>query len=308
MADIKKEVAGKTKRTTVTKSEQPAKPKDIMVALKELPLMKDIADHRGLSLTKKLVILRSTITGITKDAESYKYSYTSGDQLLNKIKGYMDALGVLLYPSLDTHIDRELMEYSVFKYNEKTKKTVETKKQDHLVSGAMSYIWLNADDKDDILVVPWYLFGMQDDPSKAFGSGLTYSERYFIMKFFNISTDADDPDNKNNSSGKNEHRGDYNKYKKQQTNTDNKKSTALLTDAQLWKLQDCMSKLNITWVDLKGKYGEMNKLTKKQASDLISKMQQKIDSVPPKEAVNGKEEAKEDEKTTDDKKEEKNGK
>ena len=32
--------------------------------------------------------------------------------------------------------------------------------------------------------------------SKAHGTGLTYAERYFLMKFFNIPTDEDDADAK----------------------------------------------------------------------------------------------------------------
>ena len=63
----------------------------------------------------------------------------------------------------------------------------------------MSYKWINADNPEEELTVPWQLYGAQDDISKAFGSGLTYSERYFILKFFQAPTDADDPDSRNTS-------------------------------------------------------------------------------------------------------------
>src|SRR5699024_10474530 len=46
------------------------------------------------------------------------------------------------------------------------------------------------------LEVPFYSVGQQDDVSKAHGTGLTYAERYFLMKFFNIPTDEDDADAK----------------------------------------------------------------------------------------------------------------
>ena len=42
--------------------------------------------------------------------------------------------------------------------------------------------------------IPYFFTGIQDDSSKALGSALTYSERYFLLKFFNIPTDDDDPD------------------------------------------------------------------------------------------------------------------
>ena len=37
--------------------------------------------------------------------------------------------------------------------------------------------------------------GQQADASQAFGSGLTYCGRYFLLKFFNVATTNDDPDN-----------------------------------------------------------------------------------------------------------------
>ena len=43
--------------------------------------------------------------------------------------------------------------------------------------------------------VPFFA-GQQDDVSKAHGTALTYAERYFLMKFFNIPTDEDDADAK----------------------------------------------------------------------------------------------------------------
>ena len=44
--------------------------------------------------------------------------------------------------------------------------------------------------------VPFFAVGQQDDVSKAHGTALTYAERYFLMKFFNIPTDEDDADAK----------------------------------------------------------------------------------------------------------------
>ena len=38
------------------------------------------------------------------------------------------------------------------------------------------------------------MVGQQSDASQSFGSGLTYSSRYFLLKYFNVSTPNDDPD------------------------------------------------------------------------------------------------------------------
>ncbi|WP_207559116.1 ERF family protein, partial [Geobacillus thermoleovorans] len=70
----------------------------------------------------------------------------------------------------------------------------ERPKTDFVVTGDMKYVWINADDPSDRIEIPWQYMGQQDDISKAFGSALTYTERYFLMKFFSVPTDEDDPD------------------------------------------------------------------------------------------------------------------
>ncbi|MNP04955.1 ERF superfamily protein [compost metagenome] len=41
---------------------------------------------------------------------------------------------------------------------------------------------------------PWYSQGVDIAGEKGVGKALTYGEKYFILKFFNIPTDKDDPD------------------------------------------------------------------------------------------------------------------
>ena len=42
--------------------------------------------------------------------------------------------------------------------------------------------------------VTWALIGQQADAAQAFGSALTYANRYFLLKFFQVATPDDDPD------------------------------------------------------------------------------------------------------------------
>lgn len=154
-----------------------------------------------MNLHQKLVAIRSDIGGFTKDKKSFNYSYVSGTQVLAKIQDKMNELGVLLIPKVISQ-DFEKHEYK----NSKGKDSL-----DFLVFGQMSYTWVNADDPNDFIEVPFYYTGAQDDISKAFGSGLTYSERYFVIKFFNLPTDADDPDARDTSG-----RSGNNGYQKQQ--------------------------------------------------------------------------------------------
>ena len=141
------------------------------------------------NLYQKLVEIRKEVINFSKDTEGYGYKYVSGSQAIAKIREKMDTLGVLLVPKMNEVIN-DTYTYTNSKGKEVT---------DHIVKGDMAYIWINSDNPEEQLEVPWKLYGAQDDISKAFGSGLTYSERYFILKFFQAPTDELDPDNKDTS-------------------------------------------------------------------------------------------------------------
>lgn len=139
-----------------------------------------------MNLYEKLVEIRKEVINFSKDTEGYGYKYVSGSQAIAKIRDKMDELGIILVPGVGDTIT------STYDYiNSKGKECT-----DHIVSGDMSYTWINAEEPSETLTVPWKLYGAQDDISKAFGSGLTYSERYFILKFFQAPTDDADPDNR----------------------------------------------------------------------------------------------------------------
>ncbi|MDM0837790.1 ERF family protein [Clostridium perfringens] len=69
-------------------------------------------------------------------------------------------------------------------------------KTDFVIAGKVKYTWINADEPTEREECSFDIFGQQDDISKAYGSGLTYSERYFILKSLQAPTDNDDPDSK----------------------------------------------------------------------------------------------------------------
>lgn len=144
-----------------------------------------------LNLHQKLVEIRKEIDVFKKDTEGFNYSYVSGSQVLSKIQNKMNELNVLLYPKMK---DLTHSTFDYLQFNKKTKNMDE--KTDFVIAGNMTYVWQNADKPEETLDVDWNIFGQQDDISKAYGSGLTYSERYFLLKFFNAPTDDDDPDKK----------------------------------------------------------------------------------------------------------------
>lgn len=135
-----------------------------------------------LNLYQKIADVKANIDGFTKDTKGYNYSYVSGSQVLHRIRNKMIEHNLLLVPYTE---------------NEEVTETTNAKgKPEHIVKLKLTYKWINADKPQEILEVPFFAIGQQDDVSKAHGTALTYAERYFLMKFFNIPTDEDDADAK----------------------------------------------------------------------------------------------------------------
>ncbi|KRE33264.1 ERF family protein [Paenibacillus sp. Soil724D2] len=139
-----------------------------------------------MNLYQKIVEVRKVAEGFSKDGASYGYKYVTGNQVLGKIKNKMNELNLLLFPSTTVG------EHSLHAY-----KTAKGKDAlDFVVKGEMSYTWINGDEPAERETISWAYYGQQDDISKAYGSALTYSERYFILKCLGLPTDEDDPDAK----------------------------------------------------------------------------------------------------------------
>jgi len=136
-----------------------------------------------MNLYQKILQVRKSIPYLQKLADGHNYKYVDGATVLGSIKAKMYELGIILYPSIGGH-KIEPITYKNSKGYDKT---------EFWLDGDLSFIWVDAD-SGETLNVPFAFTGMQDDPSKAFGSALTYAERYFLLKFFNIATDKDDPD------------------------------------------------------------------------------------------------------------------
>ncbi len=142
-----------------------------------------------LNIYQKLVEIRKSVKGLSKDTKGFGYNFVSGSQILRAVRGKMDELGVLLMPEID---------YDTFqweKHEYKNKKGEE--KLDFIVTAKMNYVWVNAENPQEKIVVPWLMVGQQaDDISKAVGTAMTYNERYYWLKMLGLPTDEDDADAK----------------------------------------------------------------------------------------------------------------
>lgn len=148
-----------------------------------------------LNLLQKLAKIRKMTEVIQKNKKGFNYRYTSIDEILARVTAGMDKYGVSLVPRVVQGSENVIP----YQY-EKTKFTKDGKQyaeqiNEIITQTSMVYRWINNDNPDEFLEVPWFIVGSQQDPAQAFGSGLTYGLRQFMIQFFQIATlDDEDPD------------------------------------------------------------------------------------------------------------------
>jgi hypothetical protein len=139
-----------------------------------------------MNLHQKLSEIRKSVEYIQKTEKGNQGAmYVDPAVLLKTIRDKMDNYNILLIPSVG---NSEIKQIDAPTKNNSNAKS-------YIYSGAMKYTWLDADDPEQNLSVPWFLTGKHmTDPAMAYGSALTFTERYFLLKFFQIPTSKDDPE------------------------------------------------------------------------------------------------------------------
>lgn len=128
---------------------------------------------------------KHSMEGFVKDKTGYQYNYVSGSQVLHKLN-----------PELYKHGINITFKTSDAKYESVNVVVKGKEKKEYIVSLNVHYTITNTSKHDEKIESTIFAIGQQDDPSKALGTALTYSERYFLMKFFGLPTDEDDADAK----------------------------------------------------------------------------------------------------------------
>ena len=113
--------------------------------------------------------------------EFQKFMFVSSSQVLGALRKRMNDLGVLLVAEV-------------------VRADCQQQDRQLLTQLTLNYTWIDVENPEDKITVPWYAQGL-DMGEKGPGKAYTYGEKYFLLKFFNIPTDKDDPDSQNNRVG-----------------------------------------------------------------------------------------------------------
>ena len=130
-------------------------------------------------LRGKLFKIMESVDYMKKESTNVqqRFDYVSSSQVLGVVRAKMKEFGVMLRP----RIIRATFHH----------KDVVKGKQ-HFTELKMTMTWIDIE-SGEMEVNPWYGQGT-DQHEKGVGKALTYAEKYFILKYFNIPTDKDDPD------------------------------------------------------------------------------------------------------------------
>lgn len=153
-----------------------------------------MAEEEQLNLVQKLAKIRAMSDVVSREKKGYNYKYADITTILAKITAGMKKYGVSLIPSVVPGTAEVSQNVVVNTKVDKTGKTYNQTVTEMLVKADMIFKWVNDENPEEFIEVPWFVTGSQGDPSQAFGSGLTYCTRYFLTNYFEIAQADSDVD------------------------------------------------------------------------------------------------------------------
>lgn len=135
------------------------------------------------NLFQKLLVVRKRVPYLQKTEKGNQYQYVGSSQVLSSLRDELDKQGLLLFPHV---LKTNLITYQTTNSKGGTRNNV-------LTELWLEYEWIDSETGESKRV-PFYAQGLDFEGEKGVGKALTYAEKYFLLKQFNIATDKDDPD------------------------------------------------------------------------------------------------------------------
>ena len=147
---------------------------------------------KDLNLHQKILKIADMAGVLQKTASGYSYRYVPEEDIQAKVTAGLQKYGVMLYDRIVPGT-LNVMPYTYEKYDPKIKGVKPV--NEIIVSGDMVYTWVNVDNPDEYVETTWAFVGQMEDAAQAMGAGLTYTNRYYLMKQLQLATTESDPDN-----------------------------------------------------------------------------------------------------------------
>jgi hypothetical protein len=137
-------------------------------------------ENKKLTLLEKLFEIRRAVPYLQKKNQGQQYAYVSSSDVIESVRAKMDEMRVLLIPRVTSHALERF--------------TTPKGSNTYVTEIDMLFTWVDIDNPKSSLEIPWYCQGIDIGGEKGPGKAYTYGEKYFLLKFFQIATDKDDPD------------------------------------------------------------------------------------------------------------------
>ena len=140
--------------------------------------------EKTLNVYQRLAEVRKAVPYLKKEQKGAQYQYVGSSDVLGSLHAKINEVGLMLIPEIVGHLVTA---------SERTNAKGNISNE-YFTELEMTMMWVNIDDPSDTAKVSWYAQGVDLAGEKGVGKALTYGEKYFLLKFFNIATDKDDPD------------------------------------------------------------------------------------------------------------------
>lgn len=148
-------------------------------------------NNKELNLHQKLLKIADMAGVLQKTKEGYGYKYVPEEDIQAKVTAGLQKYGVMLYTSIvPGTISVTPIHYE--KYDPKIKGLKPI--NEVIVSAEVTYTWVDVDQPERCLNTTWAIVGQMEDAAQAMGAGLTYGNRYYLMKQLQLATSESDPD------------------------------------------------------------------------------------------------------------------
>lgn len=139
---------------------------------------------KDFNIYQKLHAVSSALESLHKvKPKDVNYKVVSSSMAIEPIKKAIDDSRLFL--------ECEIESITESNYSQKTKFG---ERLMYLTEISLIYTFVNIDKPDEKIQKKWIGRFAMDSPGTSYGATLTYTEKYFLLKFFNVPTDEDDPD------------------------------------------------------------------------------------------------------------------
>ena len=149
------------------------------------------AEENTLNLVQKLAKIRAMSEIATKSKQGYNYTYTDVTEILAKVTSGMKKYNVSLIPSIVPQTANVSQLVSVNTKIDRQGNAKDVTTTEMLFTADMTFRWINDDNPEEHIDVPWFITGSMSDCSQSLGAACSYGMRQFLTSYFHIAQSSD---------------------------------------------------------------------------------------------------------------------